>query len=1305
MATLVQIDESSGTQNSVIAGATTNDIDILSGGIPFPTEFSTALAAVTGGQGLPSVAALTGFGTATTADDFIPVTFGANVSDVAFTLTGGNGVDSTLMTANGTKIFLYVYSGDNNVVLGRVGTAGGVADPNGALAFAGYLDTNATGSGDAGATAARLWLMQFQALKHPDGTNANDVVTLSGLLNVQVTNLVNFSLEGAPSGNNLFLMFGDGTPSTTETTIVVTGQNPANQSGADPNSTADDISITTGDTVNTGQGGGGTTLGNTSQMLNPQKGLIFTYVTGADPNFTVSKNAPNLDQNEADIEANISFTALVPSSGAEFSVVQLQQDSLAELQISAFNTALETGTGYVDGLGDADDVLVAINFIKVSTFTKQGQNLVAGPTHVFTASGADTGAGGTGVTATFNGDGTVKLVGLEANDKIEYHTGNSNGSLTHTRVLIKNTGDPVANASPTNASFDIGGFRVTTGNTAGTPLDALAFVDDGPTASAVLAAGTVAHDETAGLQADANDTTAAGVVALFSGVTTLSTQMTAGYAQGSASVVNSSASAGGADGLAGTVYSLAVSAAGVDSGLDTVGGQDILLFKEGALVVGRISGGADDGEAAFAVAINSSTGVLSMAQYNAIKHPTGGASSPDESLSIANAALLAVVTVTDGDTDTNAASVAIGAAVSFQDDAPAASAVLAAGTVAHDETAGVQADANDTTAAGVVALFAGVTTLSTQMTAGYAQGSAAVVDGSASTGGVDGLAGTSYSLAVSAAGVDSGLDTVGGQDILLFKEGALVVGRISGGADNGKAAFAVAINSSTGVLSMAQYNAIKHPTGGASSPDESLSIANAALLAVTTATDGDTDTNAASVAIGAAVSFQDDGPSLAFGSMVGTGTSNPQYGFWTPAAGVDGLGTAGLDMTLTGFTLVRPNGSTTTGTSTFAELAGSPNGSGSYLFGGSLTGDFDNIAATPNQTVNFTLTAFANGTYQLDLAQGFGSSTSTVSTIDGLTAGGPDPVQTLTPGAGAHPPAPLNDKQIVFFNVLATATETQIENITGADPDLTEAQIEANGAFTSTLGTEAMNVSTAGIGIGNNNLNGNDTSSNGLDESFVANPEFDVTSVKVFIDNSVSGYTPATESLLYKIYYTNGDTSGAPVKVLAGDLVAGAKNNDPVHFVIQATGGRTIDAVQLTMDSGTIKIPFMEFVTVTNNLANDLQLDFLATLTDGDGDTASSAFEANLNANELIGNFNFLLAGTSAADAFNIDLADVKNLYQASAFTPGTDKLVLLGANSFTIDNSGANSIVDITETAGGQHTLVTVVGVDLAATDIATIV
>ena len=50
----------------------------------------------------------------------------------------------------------------------------------------------------------------------------------------------------------------------------------------------------------------------------------------------------------------------------------------------------------------------------------------------------------------------------------------------------------------------------------------------------------------------------------------------------------------------------------------------------------------------------------------------------------------------------------VGTAVHFEDDGPTAGIVQGAATVAHDETAGVQADADDTTAAAVVALFAGV---------------------------------------------------------------------------------------------------------------------------------------------------------------------------------------------------------------------------------------------------------------------------------------------------------------------------------------------------------------------------------------------------------------------------------------------------------------------------------------------------------------------------------------------------------------------------------------------------------------------
>ena len=189
---------------------------------------------------------------------------------------------------------------------------------------------------------------------------------------------------------------------------------------------------------------------------------------------------------------------------------------------------------------------------------------------------------------------------------------------------------------------------------------------------------------------------------------------------------------------------------------------------------------------------------------------------------------------------------------------------------------------------------------------------------------------------------------------------------------------------------------------------------------------------------------------------------------------------------------------------------------------------------------------------------------------------------------------------IVFFGVVPTApiqgvpdptppTPNDIEDLVveGAT-DLTEAQIEAVLPLPGliTPGTQ-MNVSTAGIGVNNNNLNGaNEGNGTGAfagttitsgDESFVVNPETVVDQVTVFIDNSVGGYNPATEDLYYTVYYTDGSVSG-PTDV-TGDML------DPVTTGV-AKGGvsfdivgvdKQIDAVQLTMGQGTIKIPVIAF--------------------------------------------------------------------------------------------------------------------------------
>ena len=54
-----------------------------------------------------------------------------------------------------------------------------------------------------------------------------------------------------------------------------------------------------------------------NQAVDPGEGIRYSFVTGANQNYTI----PNLDQNEADIEANIDFTGLFGAREAAFDVV------------------------------------------------------------------------------------------------------------------------------------------------------------------------------------------------------------------------------------------------------------------------------------------------------------------------------------------------------------------------------------------------------------------------------------------------------------------------------------------------------------------------------------------------------------------------------------------------------------------------------------------------------------------------------------------------------------------------------------------------------------------------------------------------------------------------------------------------------------------------------------------------------------------------------------------------------------------------------------------------------------------------
>ncbi|MGO4352362.1 DUF5801 repeats-in-toxin domain-containing protein [Rhizobium sp. RAF36] len=220
------------------------------------------------------------------------------------------------------------------------------------------------------------------------------------------------------------------------------------------------------------------------------------------------------------------------------------------------------------------------------------------------------------------------------------------------------------------------------------------FLDDGPSVDLSVTGVKVIADESTGLQQ--NDTSALSV---FSGVSNIGHDAdNAGaplaYAQ-SASAVVSSSIAFGADGAGSVAYSLSLSSSGVNSGLMTTEGKKIFLFSENGIVVGRVGdtvNAAKSGAAAFAIAIDGQNGKLSTVEYLSIKH--SDTTTGNDLASITNAAIRAVVTVTDGDGDKATDSVSIGSQIQFQDDGPVLNKVSGASLAEDDLANGNSPDAS-----------------------------------------------------------------------------------------------------------------------------------------------------------------------------------------------------------------------------------------------------------------------------------------------------------------------------------------------------------------------------------------------------------------------------------------------------------------------------------------------------------------------------------------------------------------------------------------------------------------------------------
>ena len=198
----------------------------------------------------------------------------------------------------------------------------------------------------------------------------------------------------------------------------------------------------------------------------------------------------------------------------------------------------------------------------------------------------------------------------------------------------------------------------------------------------------------------------------------------------------------------------------------------------------------------------------------------------------------------------------IGQLIGFGDDGPVAAVSTAARSAITDESTTTAAGDiggtrpfNDEVGAPALTLVAGQTRI------GYAL--AQLVDVSGSSFGTDGARSKVVSLVVSD-GADSGLDTTAGNDILLYQVSAsLVVGR-EGGA-SGAYVFGISIDQS-GLVTTEQYGSVDHLPQ--TTADQVATIANAAISAKVVVTDGDGDVAQQTIAIGAKIGFEDDGPTV-----------------------------------------------------------------------------------------------------------------------------------------------------------------------------------------------------------------------------------------------------------------------------------------------------------------------------------------------------------------------------------------------------------------------------------------------------------
>jgi large repetitive protein len=422
-----------------------------------------------------------------------------------------------------------------------------------------------------------------------------------------------------------------------------------------------------------------------------------------------------------------------------------------------------------------------------------------------------------GVAIVWSGDGTDTLVGTAGGSTIITITIDNDGNYEVELLGPVDHGNPAVEDQLTfNVTVSVSDDEETTNTTLAVTIE-----DDSPVVNAVAAqADSLQVDESAlGIDATVN----------FAGLFT---------------------SNAGADGEDSTTYTLGINA-GATGLVDSATGEAVTLQLVGSVVQGVISGGV----IVFTVSVDAS-GNVTLDQQRAVRHdPNSG---PDQETSLQTANLITLTaTTTDLDGDSDSATVSLGHAISFRDDAPSISlADVQTPALLVDETNLAVDDSAD---------FSGVFT---------------------SAFGADGAGSIAYALSIEGGnGTESGVvDTATGEAVLLRMNGGVVEGYTENSDD---LVFTISVDGD-GEVTLNQLRAVVH--GDTDDDNEPTGLNTEVVTLTATITDVDGDSASAAIDLGATITFLDDGPSIDITagdvSVVEGGTIS--NGTWTVNAGADG---------------------------------------------------------------------------------------------------------------------------------------------------------------------------------------------------------------------------------------------------------------------------------------------------------------------------------------------------------------------------------------------------------------------------------